>query len=351
MRTMALLTVVLGFGGTSNSLMSQQRNQAAAEPRLRVREELRIGSATDASTTFDFVLGARPLGDGAIAVLTRDPRGVELRVYEANGRHRWTRSFVGADMPFAIAAAGDTIAVLVGQDPEVGPLLLFRAGAPGVIATVTVPPNPAGRTAILVPASDGAILVAMHRWGVPGGRTMAPVEVQEFEFRRVNRDATLSAPVKLRADSTRPASASSWNEHPLRRARTGLAAANGRLFFLPIGASTIQVHTLEGGTEQVGTVTGAGVFGRLADESVATVSGLYAASSGGLAVVRTPRASTPGQAPDSVAVAVFDDSGRHRGTAILPPGTMVHAFTGTHLYGVVAGGGNAQAHVVRFRVE
>jgi hypothetical protein len=91
------------------------------------------------------------------------------------------------------------------------------------------------------------------------------------------------------------------------------------------------------------------------------IAGLFASAFGDLAVVRRDLSALSAADGDSVVVDILSNGGAVRGQTALPPGSTVHAFTGTHLYIVVAlrsGVGRAGSQgtpepeqVVRYRLE
>jgi hypothetical protein len=181
---------------------------------------------------------------------------------------------------------------------------------------------------------------------------MAPRAGQTYTVSRVRPDGRLSPVLLSVHDTVRRVEGADWRGQ--RPPKPMFAAAAGRLYYVPANSSRLAVLAVADGSA-IDTIDISGVLATREAQPTAppaVVAAVLPAADGALAVVRHARGAQRG---DSVRVGLFDTQGRARGIGALPPGTIVHAFSGTHLFTAQPGPGGHPVNtgstvLVRYRV-
>ena len=353
----ALALAVVGF----------QSAVAQAPPRLRLVEDLRIGSLADPRGRFSMVREVRPMADGSLALITALGSAWSVRVFDANGRHRWTRDFEPRQTPAGLAVSGDTLVVQSGIYESIQ-FLFFRVGSDEPFGVTEVFAE-RGQTTTLLGSLAGPPIVVTGTPNEPYGRFLAAVARVPYEFRTIAPNP--AAPPFLRwVDSTPraivPATGRGmegsraivlpWMPVPTFHAVRGevvlateagfnlrLVGANGavrRTIAIPIQARPLTDELIQ--TLFASWRTGPG---RALPDSVLpairavpppphfpVIGGVFASANGEFAVRRRDRQPDLTAPPDTAHFDVVGTNGAIRGSFALPAPFRFAAFSGTHVY-------------------
>lgn len=393
------LIAAQAYGVRSAGAQVRPVNATVEPQRIALHEELRIGALEPASHRLVNVQAVCAMSSGRIALLTRSGSEYDLRVFDATGRHVWTRSFAMAEAPHALAVLHDTVAVLVGRyrDAEVH---LYVVGRNEPVARIDHPYTRGQSVQLL--GSTGAVLVSRTAtFGEEDGPSVRPLPVPYDVLRRIEARTPSSPPFLTLFDSaprvryplttggrtTVMSLQPPWayihsfsiGESELYYARGlryevevfGLDGAARRRMDVPV---TVRPFTSELREAWLSAWESTPFVKQLLpDTAVALiralepppnrpiVGGVFASKRGDLLVVR--RDLEPIAPPrDSVRLDLVSASGMLRGRIVLAPGTTIRAFTGEHLFVTRVDSTQASGvvserravpltHVVRFRLD